>query len=138
MIDYFDPIETRLDRRTLPEPNSGCWLWDGGYQGQGYGVLSMPGYAVELAHRASYKRHKGPIPDGLELDHLCRNPACINPDHLEPVTHAENSRRALRKKFCVNGHPLLGDNLICLSGKRDKQKRCKQCHRERMRRYSRS
>ena len=51
-----------------------------------------------LAHRVYYERHVGPVPEGLELDHLCRNPGCVNPEHLEPVTHAENIRRGYQAK----------------------------------------
>ena len=72
-----------------------------------------------LAHRFSYERAKGVIPEGLELDHLCRNPACVNPDHLEAVSGHENVRRSdgpsainARKSHCPNGHPYLGENLV--------------------------
>lgn len=82
----------------------GCWMWVGGLHRNGYGKFGMNGGSV-LAHRWSYERHVGPIPTGLEIDHLCRVPACVNPAHLEPVTHAENVRRhhAL-ETHCINGH----------------------------------
>ena len=84
------------------------------------------------AHRLYYERHVGPIPDGLEMDHLCRNRACVNPDHLEPVTRAENNRRkAVAQTHCKNGHPLSGDNLLATK----RQRACRACQRERSRRH---
>lgn len=69
---------------------SGCWNWVGGQSSDGYGVWSLRGAVTRRAHRIMYERHKGPIPQGLQLDHLCRNRLCVNPDHLEPVTNREN------------------------------------------------
>ena len=70
----------------------GCWLWTGSHNGLGYGTIRSVGRKMYV-HRYSYELLVGPIPAGLELDHLCRVPGCVNPDHLEPVTHAENLRR---------------------------------------------
>jgi endogenous inhibitor of DNA gyrase (YacG/DUF329 family) len=75
---------------------SDCWLWTGSTRG-GYGRFKIATVTQE-AHRASYELYVGPIPDGLQLDHLCRNRSCINPAHLEPVTCAENIRRGLAGK----------------------------------------
>lgn len=69
----------------------GCWLWQGTLRA-GYGRVKIGGRLQE-AHRASYEHHVGPIPEGLVVDHLCRNRSCINPAHLEPVTEMENIRR---------------------------------------------
>lgn len=81
--------------------DAGCWQWNGHIDRNGYGKAydaSRPrGRRVDWAHRVSYRNHRGEIPKGLTLDHLCANTVCINPDHLEPVTYAENTRRALTR-----------------------------------------
>lgn len=73
---------------------TGCWLWLGIHTDKGYGSY-WDGTRLIAAHRAIYELHRGPIPVGLDLDHLCRNPPCVNPDHLEPVTEATNVQRGL-------------------------------------------
>lgn len=91
---------------------------------------------AKLAHRIVYEFYCEPIPNGLELDHLCRIPSCVNPDHLEPVTHAINMARGVHafKSHCKNGHPLFGDNL---RRRRDRPmaRECATCRRERMERF---
>lgn len=90
-----------------------CWLWTGG-RGRKYGVWTPPkesGTRGRVAHRFAYESLVGPIPTGLELDHLCQNPPCVNPTHLEPVTREENMRRVRgRATHCPNGHDLSVDN----------------------------
>lgn len=71
-----------------------CWLWTGTVANTGYGHIYRKGGPVVGAHRLSYEVHVDPIPEGLTIDHLCRVPLCVNPDHLEPVTQSENNRRA--------------------------------------------
>jgi hypothetical protein len=79
------------------EPETGCWLWDRALH-KGYGRIRAYGKVV-YAHRFFYEKHVGPIPDGLVLDHLCRNRACVNPGHLQPVSRMENNRRGARAKL---------------------------------------
>lgn len=87
-----------------------CWLWKAYIMNTGYGQFYANGNLC-LAHRFSYEWHVGPIPDGFQIDHLCRNPQCVNPSHLEPVTPAENTRRGNAglhwriKTHCPRNHP---------------------------------
>ena len=95
------------------EPMTGCWLYAGRYDADGYGRFQFKGKTVR-AHRHAFEQHRGPVPDGMVLDHKCRVPACCNPDHLEPVTTQENTRRgkkvALIGDLCRNGHPRTAEN----------------------------
>lgn len=111
--------ERRIDEFSTPEPNSGCWLWTNARNGYGYGVLRLNG-ARKMAHRLSYELKHGEIPSYLTIDHLCRTRCCVNPDHLEVVTRAENRLRAHEcragsRDLCVNGHPFTG---VSSAGKR--------------------
>lgn len=79
----------------------GCWLWQGPRVHNGYGIISIQGSGVKTtirAHRYAYEALVGPIPEGLQLDHLCRVRRCVNPAHLEPVTARENVRRGVRAR----------------------------------------
>ena len=104
----------RFERKYIPEPNSGCWLWLGSQCNPryGYGSFSL-NRRNETAHRASWMLLRGPIPAGMEIDHKCKNPYCVNPDHLRVATPAENAAtRNLIKQMCRKGiHRLDGDNV---------------------------
>lgn len=115
-----------------------CWTWNGPGMGVGYGAFSFEG-RNHYAHRFSYELLVGPVPPGLELDHLCRNRRCVNPEHLEPVTHRENQLRGetvgalnARKTHCPQGHPLAGRNVyVSPTGHR----RCRPCNTAARARY---
>jgi len=85
------PIDERLDKYSIPEPNSGCLLWFGPTTGSGYGALGVNG-KTELAHRLNWQRHNGPIPAGMFLCHKCDTPQCIEPTHLFLGTQKDNLR----------------------------------------------
>lgn len=110
-------------------PTDNCVYWTGPLNRDGYGNCS--GLS---AHKVVYESLVGPVPAGLELDHLCRVRACVNPAHMEPVTHAENMRRSApaQKRACANGHLYDAANTyIRTNGGRD----CRACGRDRVRRY---
>ena len=106
-----------------------CWVWTGTKNPQGYGQFQT--HTTVRAHRYIYETIRGPIPDGLVLDHLCHNKSCVNPDHLEAVTRRENNERAAtwagNKTHCVNGHPRTPENLMDVAAGRGRG--CKVCHR---------
>ena len=116
-----------------------CWEWQHRLNDAGYGLL-MRNRKVWRAHRYFYSMVKGAIPEGLVLDHLCRNRACVNPDHLEPVTQSTNAKRGDTsnnganhrvKTHCAKGHPYSGDNLFISTKPNGKsQRRCRACSRE--------
>jgi hypothetical protein len=118
------------------EKTETCWLWRGTTTRpvNGYGQIRLDRRMV-TSHRVAYELLVGPIPEGLELDHLCRVRHCVNPVHLEPVTPHENllrgegpAARHARKTHCHRGHPLSGANLRMCNGGRSR--RCRECKRE--------
>lgn len=131
-------ILTEYDKQRFAskiEITASCWNWIAGKISTGYGELKINGMDL-LAHRVSYEIHKGKIPDGLELDHLCRNRICVNPNHLEAVTHKQNNVRGMvglktglkqkSKTHCPLGHPYSGDNLYI--NNKTYKRACKKCH----------
>jgi len=114
-----------------------CWLWTGFLTKRGYGHCCAEGRQW-LAHRAIYTIHKGPIPEGLTLDHLCYNPACVNPEHLEPVTLLENIYRSLphriKRTHCKHGHEYTAENTHYRQNKGYEERVCRECNRIKRRR----
>lgn len=108
---FKSPIE-RFREKYIANAHTGCWEWQAARKiDSDYGFFNLDG-RHRSAHRAAYELFVGEIPEGLVLDHLCGNAACVNPSHLEPVTQKENRRRQqLRQTHCRNGHELAGANL---------------------------
>jgi hypothetical protein len=114
-----------------------CWIWTASLDRKGYGQFAISKGQIRRAHRVAYELAVGPIPEGMEPDHLCRIHACVRPSHLEPVTHAENIRRGVgtapqfqsSKTECPNHHPY---DMVEANGAR----RCRECRRTVIRRAS--
>ena len=109
-----------------------CWPWLAATDGRGYGRIGRgrAGTGMMPAHRVWYEHLIGPIPKGLVTDHLCRNPICVNPLHLEPVTHAENVRRGLQIPICKKGlHSMSNAYRDSKTGRH----RCRECHKANVR-----
>jgi len=127
----------------IPEPNSGCWIWLGPLLDQRptkqYGRFQwfdpvLNKRAMKLAHVLSYELYIAAIPEGKELDHLCKNTWCVNPAHLEPVTHTENVRRSksATKTHCRHGHPYSDGFEYYFRkdvGQGERYRRCLTCYR---------
>lgn len=132
LVDVRAAFGARVERQ-----QNGCWLWVGTMLVSGYGVFTAAGQ-TRRAHRASYEIHVGPIPAGMELDHLCRVKRCVNPQHLDPVPHRENMRRSplmsrlgdaqAAKLACPNGH-LYDETNTRITREGHRKRRA--CHRER-------
>lgn len=122
----------RYDYNNLPDrmsqkikaADNGCWEWLSALDRDGYGRIHYKKKARYI-HRVSYEFFIGKIPDGLMIDHLCRNPCCCRPDHLEPVTNSINQKRRKKKIRCKRGHEFTDNNIVIGS---DGYKRCKECY----------
>lgn len=124
------PLAKRFWESVLITPS--CWLWLGRVNSTGYGQTTQGERHQVLVHRWSYEHFHGPIPIGLVIDHLCRNPQCVNPAHLEAVTQRTNllrgkgaSARNAAKTHCIRGHEFTAENTYIRSGKRQ----CRICVR---------
>lgn len=129
-------LPIRFREKFVVDDETGCWNWTANLNNAGYGKIWCRDRKKKVyAHRFAYEVIRGPIPDGLVLDHLCRNPKCCNPEHLEAVTFAENLRRGeggLRRQqlmaartHCIHGHELTEENTYRHRGARH----CRACRR---------
>lgn len=133
------PARHRFATKWEPHPTEmhnghPCWDWKGGKMPLGYGNFLGPRGKVMGAHRAAYELYVGPIPAGMSLDHLCRRPSCVNPSHLEVVTHRENVLRGeaitaknAKKTHCLRGHPFDEENTRIRKYANRKGRACKTC-----------
>jgi hypothetical protein len=127
------PLEERFWAKVERGEADECWMWIGARNADGYGNFGVKHREIVDAHRVAYQLLVGPIPEGLSIDHLCRVRACVNPKHMEPVTHRENVLRGnspaaanARKTRCPLGHPfeVQGNG-----------RRCRECNRAGGRRF---
>lgn len=131
-MNDLSPLMARVQKRV---EIGDCWVWTGAIdKASGYGRIQEDG-STKYVHRSVYEELVGLIPTWMQLDHLCRNRACCNPDHLEVVSPAENTARSARAVVarCRKGHMLSGDNLRVHLDKRGYRHRiCRTCNAERM------
>ena len=140
-MKHIDVI-LRLMQKICIQPN-GCWLWKGSTSSRGYGQINDRG-RLFLVHRLAYETFSGPIPRDKELDHLCRIHSCLNPDHLEVVTHRENILRGnapsvvralwAAKTECPRHHPYNTENTYWQRSGNYLGRTCRTCHNEREKR----
>lgn len=128
-------VADRLQLKWELDRVSGCWIWTAARNQYGYGLIGVD-KKCRLAHRVSFEQVRGAIPEGLVLDQLCRNRACVNPEHLEPVTLEENKARGIAsptKRACINGHEFTTENTYIATRDGRPQRHCRTCSRLRMR-----
>ena len=130
-------LERQVTRRFLSfikiPKNSNCWIWMGSKDHDGYGFFGFQ-YRTWKAHRFSYMLYNDELDSDLQLDHLCRNPSCVNPEHLEQVTLRENVLRGIsppainaQKTHCLRGHEFTEENYYIT---RKNGRQCKTCAKE--------
>ena len=136
-MTLMERIESKIERVT----ESGCWIWTASCDTKGYGGICVDG-EMRKVHRVVYEITTGAIPDGLQLDHLCRVRSCVNPYHLEPVECRENIRRGegptakrMAQTHCIHGHELTGCN-VYYAPSRKQCRICRTCKNEQKRKLN--
>jgi len=140
VIGRADRFWAKVDKQGPPWNGKSCWIWTASRSRKGYG--SFWDGANRQAHRVAYELARGPIPAGLQIDHLCRNRACMNPGHMELVDSRTNtlrgesfSARESRQTHCIHGHKFTPTNTrITRVGKR----KCRECNRAHRRAWRQS
>lgn len=130
-------VEQQVEKYIYREPNSGCWIWTASLCADGYGKARNSSFPSEtLAHRLSWLYYKGSLPRFMEIDHKCRVRCCVNPSHMEVVSHAVNVLRGIRsperhrngrKTHCKRGHELSGENLYIDRYTAKTTRQCRTC-----------
>lgn len=139
ILDDKKSIARFIKKITFPAQWSACWYWNAAKHPRGYGTFYISYHGNVNAHRVSYRNFIGPIPRNKEIDHLCRVTSCVNPLHLEVVTHLQNTKRGdaginmTSKTRCPQGHPYDDENTNY--NKKINRRTCRQCNRDRMRTY---
>lgn len=135
-LNQFGTIQERIAGRYSVDPG-GCWIWHGAVSNGRYGSIFYQG-RMQKAHRVAWILVNGPVPENRDLDHLCRNTRCINPDHLEPVSRSENLRRSplmdrhSMRTHCIRGHEFTSENTRRRS---NGHRVCKECMRMHIRNW---
>jgi hypothetical protein len=118
-----------------------CWFWTASQTKAGYGQFSINNYPY-LAHRVAYELYKGSIPEGKVIDHLCRTPSCVNPEHIEAVSQRVNTYRGIspdagmmKKNFCPHGHEYTPENTYIGTTQYGTARKCRACRRNQMRKH---
>lgn len=138
----FRDMSDRLMTHIVLNPATGCWHWTGYVRKAGYGIINIRRNGKNYprhAHRVAYETFRGPVPEGMQVDHLCRRRDCINPSHMEVVTPGENTRRGIvaevqrqrhaKRTHCKNGHLLSADNVYQGHCKGFPARGCKICRK---------
>lgn len=137
IVDSRGTIRDRLLERIAVDLDTGCWNWTGAISAGRYGSIYYQG-RMQKAHRIAYRMVRGRIPHGMDLDHLCRNAKCVNPQHLDPVTRSENLRRSplmdrnSHKTHCKRGHEFTQENTRT---RPNGHRTCKECMRMHIRNW---
>jgi hypothetical protein len=136
MPNRYLPVEVRFWQKV--DTSGDCWEWIAGRNQYGYGTFRA-NYKHWLAHRWAYTHLVAPIPDGLQVDHLCRNRGCVNPAHMELVTSGENTRRGIspsarnaRKTHCIRGHEYTAENTEQRTNRKGTYRVCLTCRPQRV------